>query len=281
MAYYTIPATGVEVSFQMASMDKDLSPITERVLKFSVDRSGADGLRYEDYMEGLSTVLTGITISQLSIALHQLESKGYLHPDPHGTPNRKIRVTPLGRQALEGGKKPGQAAVPTPAQSPTQVQVVTTNLVTQPQTPPSAPEPQPQVPPEVKIAPPTPSPPEPARVPEDNSSGDQTGGDVRKRLRAVIERESSVEAAEEKVRRKETELLNEEERLAALEKSIETRRKSLEEQEKQVTAAEDALHEHLTTLKGHLASMNSVSEGVHKLHEKVSNSRAQRRQKNQ
>jgi type IV secretory pathway VirB10-like protein len=267
----------------MASMDKDLSPITERVLKFSVDRSGADGLRYEDYMEGLSTVLTGITISQLSIALHQLESKGYLHPDPHGTPNRKIRVTALGRQALEG-KKGGPAAPGAPQQAPTQVQVVTTTVVSSPQVPAPLPEsqPQPPTPPEVKIAPPSPPAPEPVRAQEDNSAAsDQTGGDVRRRLRAVIERESSVEVAEDKVRRKETDLLNEEERLAALEKSIETRRRALEEQEKQVTAAEDALHEHLTTLKGHLASMNSVSEGVHKLHEKVSNSRAQRRQKNQ
>lgn len=256
----------------MASGTSELSPVAEKVLKFSIERAGDDGLRYEDYMEGLGTVLSGITISQLSIALHQLETKGFLHPDPHGTPNRKIRVTPLGRQAMGEPAKdaePAKAPEPMSAPAPTPTPPVS-------QLQPSKPEPQPVVE-EVRAAPtPAPEPSRPVRSePSGHASGDSSD-DLRRRLRAVIEREDVARGLEERLRAKERELLDEEDRLAQLEKSLDSRVRSVDEKDRQLTALEDQLHEHLSSLKGHLTGVSQVNDNVQKLHEKVSASRQKR-----
>jgi ribosomal protein L37AE/L43A len=82
-------------------MNQGLSPTAVRILRFSIDRSGNDGLRYEDYLEGLITIFAGVTVSQLSSALRELEGRRFIKSDPEGTPNRRIRVTPLGREAAD------------------------------------------------------------------------------------------------------------------------------------------------------------------------------------
>jgi len=255
----------------MAMGGSDLSPVAERVLKFSIERAGDDGLRYEDYMEGLGTILSGITISQLSIALHQLETKGLLHPDPHGTPNRKIRVTPAGKQAVgvkEEAHVEASAPEPAPQSSPP-------SFTPPPPAPTVVETPQPKAPPE-EPAPVQASSHDRTPSPEASSGSPDSSDDIRRRLRAVMTREDTVTALEEKVRLKERELLNEEDRLAALEKQLEQRRKTLDEQEKQLAASEDQLHEHITSLKGHLANVGQVSDSVHKLHEKVTQTRQKR-----
>ncbi len=257
----------------MASSSSDLSPVAEKVLKFSIERAGDDGLRYEDYMEGLGTVLSGITISQLSIALHQLETKGFLHPDPHGTPNRKIRVTPLGRQAMgEPVKEPEPARVESsPAPSPP-VSAST----------PAPPPPTPKVETTVPVEEAKPAPalaPEPARTskPEPSSrGGSDTSDEIRRRLRGVIEREDAAKSLEERLRVKERELLDEEDRLAQLEKTLDSRLQSVDEKERQLVTLEDQLQEHLNSLKNHLSGMTQVNENVQKLHEKVSATRQKR-----
>ncbi|MCL4324437.1 MAG: hypothetical protein M1144_03115 [Candidatus Thermoplasmatota archaeon] len=225
-------------------------------------------------MEGLGSVLSGITISQLSIALHQLETKGYLHPDPHGTPNRKIRVTPLGRQVLGESPKEAEASPAPEASAPAPSPPTSSQqspLPSRAETQAPAEEPLPS-------SPPVEEPARPARVEPPTNLPSDTSDEVRRRLRAVIEREEAVKSIEDRHRVKERELLNEEDRLAQLEKTVEARRKALEEQERQLSASEDQLHEHLTSLKGHLNSVGQVTENVHKLHEKVTSTR-QKRQK--
>ena len=90
--------------------DNNLSSTALKVLTFTAENGGQDGLRYEDYMKGLSSVLAGITISQLSISLHQLEKNGYLRVDARQgwgrNRDRRIRVTPLGQQLLGASPLP-------------------------------------------------------------------------------------------------------------------------------------------------------------------------------
>ncbi len=302
------------------------------MLRFSVERSGSDGLRYEDYMQGLTGPLQGIDVNGLSTALHQLEVSGLLLPDPLGTPGRRIRLTPKGREMTLGG-----AAAPTPREAREEAQDA------------NAPKLKPGGPSEGPGATAIPSPSSPATPVARGTMDDrekmieQRDEESRKRLKLVIEREDTVRAAEEKLRSEEKRLLGEEERLSergkTLEKEkaeqlaqseetrkaldaeksqLESERKRLQaagqalqrhqfeleqkdqqlkatsasleertkaadlkstelgEREKVVVDQEDALHEHLTAVKNHLGNVRSTEDGISKVHEAVSASRARR-----
>lgn len=313
-------------------------PLTDgakRVLRFSVEHTGSDGLRYEDYMQGLTGPLQGIDVNGLSTALHQLESTGYLLPDPLGTPGRRIRLTPKAREVGLGG-----AAAPTPQE--VREEAADPNA---PRLKPGGPAGTSERPRETAI----PSSPSPATHVAGGTMDDrekmieQRDEESRKRLKLVIEREDAVRGAEEKLRTEEKRLLGEEERLSERTKSLEAEKaehlakmeetkkaleaektqlenerkrlqsagqalqrhqfeleqkdqqlktatasleersraadqktRELTEREKVIVDQEDALHEHLTAVKSHLGSVRSTEEGISKVHEAVSASRARR-----
>lgn len=307
-----------------------LSEGAERVLRFSVERSGSDGLRYEDYMQALTGPLRGIDVNGLSTALHQLEMGGLLQPDPLGTPGRRIRLTPKARE-----RSLGSGAAPTPKEASEEAADQDAPHL-KPGGPAAATE---------THMPPSSSRSSPSGGPMDDREKmiETRDEESRKRLKLVIDREDAVRTAEEKLRTEEKRLLGEEERLSdrgkTLEKEkaehlsqIEEQRKALEaekgqlegerkrlqsagqalqrhqfeleqkdqqmksasvaleertrvnevktkeltEREKVVTDQEDALHEHLSAVKSHLSNVRATEEGLAKVHEAVSQSRARR-----
>lgn len=257
-----------------------LSDTSHRVLKFAAEKHGSLGLRYEDFMTALQGPLLGIDTNGLNAALHQLESGGFLRPDPMGTPGRRIWLTPKGRELSLGS-----AAAPTPAEAkaeaadPNEPRLKAGGPASE-----RASAPTPAAPPvaAASMAAPAPSSSHPPSPPSSRSSGtmddrekmlETRDEESRKRLKLVIEREDAVRASEEKLRTEEKRILGEEERLADLRKEmdkekaehaarVEEIRKALDGEKAQIEAEKARIRTVASTMERHRIELDEQEQRI-------------------
>lgn len=244
-------------------MAEPLSPPSQRVLRFSVETSGSDGLRYEDYVSALSGPLKGIDFSALTVALHQLEAGGLVLPDPVGTPNRRYRLTPKGREVSLGS-----AAAPTPKEAQEEAADAAA-----PKLKPGGPQPPPYASTSSSLPATAPSEARKTNMEDGPKLSEQRDEESRKRLKLVIEREDAVRASEEKLRLEEKRLLGEEERMADMRKQFEKdkaeqqqrseeARKSLEAEKTQLEGEKGRLRQAVSTMERHRIELDQKEQSI-------------------
>lgn len=277
-----------------------------RVLRFCAERFTPEGLPYDTFMGALVGPLAGLEVPQLTGALEELERDGSLTVEAAGTPGRRFRLTDAGRQELArlvtasppSPPSPGGSHAPgTTTKMEDREKLVEQRdeesrkrlrLVIEREDAVRAAEEKLRTEEkrllevEEQLA---------GRGRQLDQERAEHGSRVQKDReqleadRAAVEGERKrIQAAGQALQRAQFELEQGKEKFAAETADLARRQEEhqvflqqTEERERRVTAQEDMLHEHVTSLKDHLAHVRTAEEGVQKIHGEVTEARKTRK----
>jgi hypothetical protein len=282
------------------------APPRLRVLRFSAEHFTPEGLPYDSYMGALVGPLSGLEVPQLTAALEELERDGSLQVEGAGSPHRRFRLTDAGRQELARAVSALPSSHPSPGGSHAPGTTTTMEdrekLIEQRDE-----ESRKRLRLVIEREDAVRGAEEKLRTEEKRlleveeqlaSRGrqlDQERAEHAARVqkdREQLESEKGgveserkrIQAAGQALQRAQFELEQAKEKFAADTADLARRQQEhqallqqTEERERRVTAQEDALHEHITSLKDHLAHVHTAEEGVQKIHGEVTEARKRRK----
>lgn len=276
------------------------------MLRFSAEHFTPEGLPYDAYMGALVGPLAGLEVPQLTRALEELERDGSLTVEASGTPNRRFRLTDAGRQELARLVASPPPSPPSPggphAPGTTTKMEDREKLIEQRDE-----ESRKRLRLVIEREDAVRAAEEKLRTEEkrlleveeqlagrgrqldlersEHSTRVQKDREQMEADRAAVEGERKrIQAAGQALQRAQFELEQGKEKFAAESADLARRQQEhqallqqTEERERRVSAQEDALHEHITSLKDHLAHVHTAEEGVQKIHGEVTEARKKRK----